>query len=224
MYVPADLRDIPINHLRIGAALASLLRKVGIAQIGDLRAKEIAALVQASPNPSAAVQLINFVRRVEHGQISLKSEPTLRKRTSGPIKISDHARQFSFERLPISVRLRHLMWQSGASDVAELEGLSWENLWVAPGGGPKTIAELEQLFQRIDARKFDHLRGLNPISAEDLPDFIEGLVHRLPRVWQEILVALFWPQKASVQRSRGSSIPRRSRRGPTPNSSRRTDL
>lgn len=165
--IPAGLRRIPLSHLPVSVRLGHLLERRGIKRLGDLHNAHCASFLgYRGFGPARLLELETLARAVEAGRIgrAYLQPPDL-------IRIPVKRRSLALSRLPVSVRLGHVLESAKIKQLGDLHGARYSDFGHLRRCGHTTVRELERLVRRLQD---------NPAGTDDgLPS--DGLELPAPR-------------------------------------------
>ena len=163
--IPAQALAVPLAQLPLSIQLDHILQNLGYETLGDLdgityrhisNAKNCGVIylgeLQAVVRQLSADELPYLPSANQPVQPNEEdSLPTVEKPASQTISIPAQARSVPLAQLQLSARLEQALTSLGYQSLGDLHGKDYQEIRDSKHCGPKTLAELEQLVQRINA-------------------------------------------------------------------------
>ncbi len=159
-FIPSNIQDLQLRHLPVSKSLFALLKRLGVARLGDLSRLTSRDFTRTGPRGAKLLDelnhIIEFARILQHAAIDSENGSSSGvtdiaevPRNSSWIFIPDELRERPVAKFKLSTRLANIFEFKRIVRLGDLHGLTMEEFTRSKNCGPKTTVELTEFIKSI---------------------------------------------------------------------------
>lgn len=165
--IPENVRKLPLARLKISSRLRNALRQIHCQRLGDLDGLTYEEIYEA--RACGAKTILEFEALLRQLQDKSMACPAIKPQSHADtaldcystISVPETIRHLPVAHLNISARLRNVLNKIGCVQLGDLEGLTYDEILRTWSCGRKTITELGELLNHLQASISDTTEALS---------------------------------------------------------------